>query len=217
MSAFPLESVMRPFVLIPVLALLAFLLPGPSARAGDAAPKLETHPMKDAQPGEYVQFVTEHKGFKRFTVETVLEIKDGKAWIERWQTDEEGDKMMSLLWEGWAKVREKIAPHDYQKIIQDEMVELEIDGQTLSCRHIVVDQPEDPPMEEPRVRREVWFSNDVPGWGRVKVIQGEVTKTAVRWGTMTDSVRDKAIQARDHREKQRHATGEEKPDEDKQD
>jgi len=192
---------MRSFVLLTTFALVAAFLVAPAI--GDEGSTLSTHPMKDAKPGEYMRFVTEHKGYKRYSVQTVLEVKDGKAWIEEWLTNEEGDKQMHIQWAGWARVPSTIKPLEYQKVVKDEMVKLEIDGKTLSCRHLVIDQPEDPPMDEPREHREVWFTNDAPGWGRVKLIQGETTKTAVEWGTMSDSDRDKAIQARNTREKQR--------------
>lgn len=179
---------------------LALLLAPPTV-AEDAPAKLVRHPMKDAQPGEYVRFLTVTKeGWKRYSVQTVLEVKDGEAWIEEWQTDESGKQANGLGWNGWAKIPDEIQPTSYQKVVEDEMVQLEVGDQKVWCRHFVVDQPENPPLPEPRVRREAWFTNDVPGWGRVKESQGGTTSTAVAWGKMSDEDLKKAIEARDKRE-----------------
>lgn len=192
---------MRPIrhVFLPaVLALLAVAL---TFRPGEAADKLVAHPMKDAKAGEYMRFeLTGERGFTRHTVQTVLEVKDGKAWIEEWFTDEKGERLTSLLWSGWARIPDTIKPNSYQEVIEDEMVQLELGGQKVQCRRFLVSQPENPPMPEPKVSREVWFSNDLPGWGRVKEIQAETTKTALAWGTMSADDLAKAIEARDKRE-----------------
>jgi hypothetical protein len=186
---------------VPVLALLAALFASATVVAGDTPPTLTTHPMNDAAPGEYVRFRIDGKGgWTRYSVQTVLEVKDGKAWIEEWRTDAEGKAGSGLLWSGWANVPKEIEPLSYQKIVEDEMVPLELGGKKVWCRHLVVNQPAHPPIPEPRVRREVWFSNDVPGWGRVKIVEADDTKTAVSWGTMSKEDLDKAKEARDKRE-----------------
>lgn len=172
--------------------------------AEDAPPKLVDHPMNDAKAGEYVRFeVVGKQGWTRHTVRAVLEVKDGEAWIEEWQTDEKGEKVTGIGWTGWARIPKKIEPSTYQDVQTDEMVQLELGDEKVWCRHFVVEQPENPPIPEPRIRREVWFTNDVPGWGRVKVIQGETTATAVAWGTLSPEKLKEAIEARDKREAQK--------------
>ena len=172
-----------------VLALLSLSL-GLAALLGVAVPalgeeprdKLEAHPMADAKPGEYLRYMTESDGWKNYFVERILDVKDGKVLFEVTKTSDDGTQDKSIVYRQWKKIP-KLKPNRSQTVVADKMVELEIDGKKLWCRHFTVDEREHPDWEEPKRRKEVWYTNDVPCSGKVK--DSLAGRTAISWGMMS--------------------------------
>lgn len=173
-----------------VLALLAFGF-GLAALLGSGAPafgeepnrdKLESHPMADAKPGEYLRYMQETEGWKKYFVERILAVKEGEVLFELTQTSDDGGEDKQVVRRGWRKVP-KLKAAKWQTVVKDEMVELEVDGKKLWCRHFVLDEREHRDWEEPKRRKEVWYSNDVPCSGKVKdSLAGRIVTS---WGMMS--------------------------------
>lgn len=181
-----------------MLALLFALLLSP---ADGEQKTLGKHPMADAKAGEWVLYSFERDRYKSYALERVLEVKGSKVYWELWGCNEEGKELKQLQYAGLDKVPSPWKPLDYQKVVKDEMVDLEIAGKTIKCRYFVVDQPENPPFPEPQVRREVWYSNDVPVRGKVK--EKPQNREVVSWGTMSADDLEKAREMRKKREQAR--------------
>ena len=144
--------------------------------------KLETHPMADAKPGEYLRFMVAQEGWTKWYVERILAVRDGEVLYEIVQTSEDGSEDKSVVRRGWRKVP-KLKPNSRQEIVSDEMVEMEVDGKQIWCRHFVLNEREHPDWPEPKRRKEVWYSNDVPCSGKVKdSLTGQVVTS---WGMMS--------------------------------
>lgn len=184
--------------------LLALLL----APAVGEQKSLGKHPIADAKPGEWVLYQFEREGYKTYTLERVLEVKGGKVYWELWSCDAEGKELKQLQYDGFDKVPDPWKPLTYQEVVKDEMVDLEIAGKTIKCRYFVVDQPENPPFPEPKVRREIWYSNEVPVRGKVKEIPQN--REVVSWGAMSDADLQKAREMRKKRDEMRKRKDEKK-------
>ncbi len=176
--------------LVAALALVALVclplaLVAGSAEAEDAPgerPKLTENPLADAKPGEYLRYMEEDGGWKKYFVERILDVRDGEVLWEIFQTNEDGTKDLSPLRTGWLKVPE-FKPRAHQTLISDKMEELEVNGQKLWCRHLLIEQQQNPPFPDPKIRRDVWFSNDVPCSGKVK--EDTRGRIAVAWGMLS--------------------------------
>lgn len=170
-----------PFALVVLIALTLGIVALAPATADDARPKLVDHPMKDAKAGEYLRYAITNGQWKTWFIERVLAVKDGEVLWEIAKTNESGSEDKGRERIGWVKVPAlKALPH--QKVVEDEMVEVTIDGKALWCRRFLVDERTHPDWPEPRRSKEVWYSNDVPCSGKVKdtVSKREVTS----WGQM---------------------------------
>ncbi len=173
------------------VALAAFGLAS-SARAEEEAPpatKLEKHPYSDAKPGEFLRVKLVSRGDTKFLSIRVLGVKleESKVFYDVWQTSEDGKEMQARYQPGdWVDIP-KFEPKEGQEFKKDEMVWLEIAGKKLACRHIKILQQMNPGFPEPKTMREVWFTNDVPGSGKVQEISDNPSSvsTAVGWGTMS--------------------------------
>lgn len=156
-------------------------------------PKLEQHPLADAKPGEYLRYYEEKEGWKRWFVERVIDTRDGEIYYEVFTTTEDG-KDNAAVRSGWRKIP-KLKPSRIQEILSDEMVEMEVNGQKLWCRHYVLSEREHPDYPEPKRRKEVWYSNDIPCSGKVK--EDVSGRMVFSWGMMTPeqlAQRKKAIE-----------------------
>ena len=182
-----MKTCFRPALILGLLAfaLGAATLPGVGTPAYGEEPeraKLEAHPMADAKPGEYLRYMEASEGWKRFFVERILAVREGEVLYEIFTTSEDGSQDKSQVRRGWRKVP-KLKPNRRQEIVSDEMVELEVDGKKLWCRHYVLNEREHPDWPEPKRRRQVWYSNDVPCSGKVKEsLSGRIVTS---WGMMT--------------------------------
>ena len=174
-----------------ILALLAFALGlaalpgvGPTAYGEEPErPLLEAHPMADAKPGEYLRYVEASEGWKKHFIERVLAVREGEVLYEVMVTNEDGSQDKSPIRRSWRKVP-KLKPNRRQEIVSSEMVELEVAGKKLWCRHYVLNEREHPDWPEPKRRREVWYSNDVPCSGKVKEsLSGRIVTS---WGMMSE-------------------------------
>ena len=173
-----------------VLALLAFSL-GLATLLGASAPafgegqnrdKLEAHPMADAKAGEYLRFMVAKDGYKKWYVERILGVREGEVLHEVRQTSEDGSQDKQVIRRGWRKIR-PLKAAKWQEVVKDEMVELEVDGKTLWCRHFVLNEREHRDWPEPKRRKEVWYSNDIPVSGKVKdSLSGRIVTS---WGQMS--------------------------------
>ena len=191
-----------------VLALLAFIL-GLATLLGVGAPafgeepnrdKLEAHPMADAKPGEYLRYVVAQEGWKKWYVERILALRDGEILYEVMQTTEDGSQDKQAVRRGWRKVP-KLKPNSGQEVVEDKMVEMEVGGKTLWCRHFVLNEREHPDWPEPKRRKEVWYSNDVPCSGKVKdSLSGRIITS---WGQMSPEETQKRKKAYEDSQKGR--------------
>lgn len=182
MRCFPLLLLITAALLLPLALLLG--MPLPVGAEEEAPPTLEDHPLKDAKPGEFLRYVQTEGNWKKYFIERILDVKDGEVLLEVTKTNEEGTKDHQRVRIGWIKVPEfKPAPH--QKILTDEMVEMEVAGKTIWCRHLYIEERVDPDWPEPKRRKDVWYSNDVGCTGKVKdTLQNRML---VDWGTMPES------------------------------
>lgn len=161
---------------------------------GEAGKTLGTHPMADAKPGEYVRFSVEKDGWKRYYVERVLKVEGGKVAWEIWKTNEDGTKLESMQYEGFDKVPKPWKALKHQDVVKDEIVELEIDGKKIKARYFEVNQPENPPFPEPKIRREVWYSNDIGARGKVQELP--LGRETITWGMMSEADLKTALEMR---------------------
>ena len=182
---------MKPFTRpLPFLVLLAAAF-GLAAVTGVGAPafgeeperpKLEAHPMADCKPGEYLRFMTESDGWKRYFVERILDVKDGKVLWEVVQTSEDGTEDKSIVERRWKKIP-KLKPNRRQTVVKDGMVWLEVGDKKLWCRHFTINEREHPDWEEPKRRKEVWYTNDILCSGKAKdSLAGRIVTS---WGMMS--------------------------------
>ena len=163
------------------------------AVAGDERPKLVDHPMKDAKAGEYLRFEVVDDKWTRYYIERVLEVKDGKVLWEIARTNEDGSKQLGRERMGYITVP-PLKAADHQRVIEDDMRELEIGGKKLWCRRFLIEELVDPdaPWGEKR-SKEVWYSNDIPCSGKVK---DSVNKRVVtKWGMMPEDEVKKRLEA----------------------
>ena len=171
-------------------------------------PKLTEHPLKDAKPGEYLRFMTDQGGWKKYYVERIIDVKEGKVLWEIFQTNNEGTKDLNMVRGDWLDVPE-FKPSEHQRILSDEMVELDVNEQKLWCRHLYIEQLQNPPFPEPKLRRDVWYSNDIPCSGKVKERPGG--RIVLDWGTLSADVLKQRQEYYRKREEARN-----KPDEEKE-
>ena len=182
---------------------LAALLGDPTSALGEepSRTKLEAHPMADAKPGEYLRYMQETDGWKKWFVERILDVREGEILIEIVQTTEDGGEDKQMVRRRWRKVP-KLKPSPQQEIVKDEMVEMEVDGNKLWCRHYVLNEREHPDWPEPKRRKEVWYSNDIPCSGKVKdSLSGRIVTS---WGMMSPEETQKRKRAFEEAEKDPH-------------
>lgn len=159
------------------------------AIADDEAPepepereKLTDHPLKDAKPGEYLRFIQDDGNWKKYFIERIIDVRDGEVLWEICQTNREGTKDLNSIRKGWKKVP-KLKPAPHQRIVEDEMVEMEVNGKKLWCRHLHIDERVNPDWPEPKRRKDVWYSNDIPCSGKVKDTLSK--RMVTDWGMMS--------------------------------
>lgn len=186
--------------------LLAMLVAGGSSALGEepkpARDKLEAHPLSDAKPGEYLRYKEESDGWKKWFIERILAVREGEVLFEAMVTSEDGTEDKSVIRRGWRKVP-KLKPNRRQEIVKDEMVEMEVDGKKLWCRHYVLNEREHPDWPEPKRRKEVWYSNDIPCSGKVKdSLSGRIVTS---WGMMSTEELRKRKKAFEDSQKDRQA------------
>ena len=182
-----------------VLALLTLALL-PQATAEEEHPTLTRHPLADAKPGEFLVYQEKTDRWTSYFCERVLDVKDGKVLWELSKTDEEG-KDHGPLQTKWRTVTE-LKPNRWQTVTKDKMVELEVDGKTLVCRYFEVEEPKDRAWPDgEKIRKEVWYSNDVPVSGKVKAEPGN--RMVLKWGQMSEEETKKRLAAYEEREKRR--------------
>jgi hypothetical protein len=191
-------------VVVLVLAVLAVggtaLLDAGAVQADTegARPKLEAHPLQDAKPGEYLRFMRAEEGWKKWYIERIIDVREGEVLWEIYQTNEDGTKDTGAVRKGWKKIPKlKAAPH--QKVIKDVMEEMEVAGQKLWCRHFTINEREFPDFPEPRRRKDVWYSNDIPCSGKVKdTVENRIVTS---WGMMSEEELKKRQKAYEDAEK----------------
>lgn len=182
------------------LLLLAALPLLDAARAADELPKLVQHPLADAKPGEFVVYQEKGDRWTSYFIERVLDVKDGKVLWELSKTDENG-KDLGPLRAKWREVKE-LKPNRWQTVTKDEMVTVEVNGQKLVCRFFEVEEPKDRQWPEgEKIRKEIWYSNDVPVSGKVKQEPGG--RMVLKWGQMPEEETKKRLAAYEEREKRR--------------
>ena len=167
------------------LSVLAASLPAAAEDAPGERPKLTENPLKDAKPGEFLRYMEADGGWKKYFVERIIDVRDGEVLWEIYQTTPDGSKDLSPVRTGWLKVPE-FKPRAHQKIISDKMEELEVNGKTLWCRHLLIEQQQNPPFPDPKIRRDVWYSNDIPCSGKVK--EDTRGRIALEWGMLPKEV-----------------------------
>jgi hypothetical protein len=176
----------RSFVL--PAACLALLFSVGGFGQADDLPLLEHHPLADAKPGEFLRWVeTGTGGWKKWYVERVLAVREGEVFLEVQQTNEEGTKDLETRHAAWTPFPREFKPSEeaLQRFLKDEMVPLEVAGQTLPCRYLYIEEATNPPWPDPKQRRHVWYSNAVPATGKVK--ESRNNREAIAWGQMTDA------------------------------
>jgi hypothetical protein len=190
---------MRRLVPLLVPAALAALCVA-SVRAEEAPeappPKLEKHPYSDAKPGEWRRVKRVFGGETKFLRERVLAVKaeESKVFHDVVETSEDGKEMRGVVVRGqWTSIP-KFEPTEGQEFKKDEMVWLEVGDKRVAARHFKIVEPVKPPFPQPTRTREVWYSNDCLGSGKVQeLIDTPATVlTAVDWGTMSDEELAKA-------------------------
>jgi hypothetical protein len=188
-------SVLRrlPWSRLSLILLAACLLLAPPAVAddeepGEEIPPLEVAPLRDAKPGEFLRYVEGGSGgWRKWFVERVLDTREGEdgfeVLLEIAQTNEDGTRDITVIRGGWSKVPE-FKPAEHQRFIKDEMVVLEVNGQKLNCRHLYIEEYETPPFPDPKVRRHVWYTNDIPCTGKVR--ESRNNRETLDWGQMSE-------------------------------
>jgi hypothetical protein len=165
--------------------------PAPGAAPGtEAAPaRLEKHPYADAKPGEWRRVKVVAGGEEKFNMERVLAVHPGgaKVFIDVVQTSADGSETKGVVQKGrWIDVP-KFAPVAGQTFEKDEMVWHDAGGKRVAARHFRISEQVNPPYPAPMRRREVWYSNDVLGNGKVeeRVENPATVLTTLAWGTMS--------------------------------
>jgi hypothetical protein len=149
------------FGLAPVLA---------DADTAPPIPKLEKHPYFDAKPGEYIRLKRFMGGEEQRLVVRVLDTKlaENKVFVEVWQTTDDDKEDKQVISSGsWVDIPE-FKPKEHQKFLKDEMITLEVNGKKLACRHIKIEERVNPKLPHPLKVREIWYSNDALGSGKIK-------------------------------------------------
>ncbi len=200
---------MRRMLLRSTLAIAALAAGGlgalpSSLSAADEAPipRLEKHPYADARPGEWRRVRRTVRGETRFYVERVLAAaaQEGKVFYDVLETTEDGSQRRAVAERGhWADVP-KFQPVAGQQYRTDEMVVIEAAGKKLAARHLKIVEPVDPRVPNRMRTRDVWYSNDVLGSGKVKEDTDEPQSAlmVLAWGTMApaDLVRARELAKR---------------------
>jgi hypothetical protein len=190
---------------LPVLAATA-LVPALLAFAEEApkeAPKPPTtplpafeNPLWDAKPGETLLYkVRELEGkWTRYYEERVLARVKDQVLIETILTDETGTKDWGRDPDprntGWREVTQEMKLGPTQKWVKErQKEEVLLVGEptpraAVRCTRRVIDEPEDFSKPDGKRRpREIWYSHDVPGTGRVKMFPAQQNgeRMAISW------------------------------------
>jgi hypothetical protein len=161
-----------------------------STRAEDGAPaKLEKHPLTDAKAGEWRRVKSTVRDQTRWYVERVIGAKnaEGQVFLDLLEVSEDGKRRVAVAQPGrWISVP-ALQPAQGQQFQTDEMVWVDAKDKKVAARHLKVLEAADPRTPDRKRVREVWYSNDVLGNGKVKeqIPDAATTFTTVDWGTMT--------------------------------
>jgi hypothetical protein len=183
-------------VLVPTLFLALAAAPGLRAEDAKPIPMLEKHPLADAKPGEFMRWKQTAGEETEWFIIRVLAVKEkeNKVFLEVYKTSEDGKEDQNREMSKWIEVPE-FKPKENQTFKTDEMVVREIAGKKVTCRHLKIEEPVNPPWSQPVRTREVWYSNDVLATGKVEewVEQPPSVTTAVDWGMLSPEELQKRI------------------------
>jgi hypothetical protein len=151
--------------------------------------KLEKHPLADAKAGEWRRSKRTVREETRYYVERVLAVKpaEGHVFFDVLEITEDGKQRRGVEQPGrWFSVP-KFQAMPGQQYRADEMVMVDVGGKRVAARHLTIVEPAQPAAPGRTRTREVWYSNDVLGNGKVKeqVDDPPTTLTTLDWGTMT--------------------------------